>query len=219
MTPSELEALSGCFRYFQWTRLLGVGEPGSLPNSNDQQMRLGSLAHQLLECGREPSMEVLREKGMPDLEVVFQSQEWRALSKSEVERELPFIMHVRAGDRNCYVRGRMDAVVPGDPPRVIDYKYAAWRNSDEAEYEIQMTAYCLALMKSSGADRAVGELWYLKSPMQVIRREYTRDEAERKVADVLERYLHALSSGIWPMAERSYCDSVKCGFRERCWAT
>ena len=43
----------------------------------------------------------------------------------------------------------MDAVISGNPPRVIDYKYASWRDGAEAEYEIQMTAYCLAVMKRS----------------------------------------------------------------------
>jgi ATP-dependent helicase/nuclease subunit A len=217
MTPSDLGALWGCFRYFHWTRLLGIVEPGLHATGNEDQLRLGSLAHELLESGREPSMDTLRERGVLDLQAVFQSQEWRALSKTDVERELPFIMHVQAGARDCFVRGRMDAVVSGDPPRVIDYKYATWKNGTGTEYEIQMTAYCLALMKSSGVDRAAGELWYLKAPMRVIRREYTRAEAEQRIAGVLERYLHSLSSGIWPMAERSYCDSVHCGFRERCW--
>jgi CRISPR/Cas system-associated exonuclease Cas4 (RecB family) len=219
MTPSDLETLRGCFRYFHWTRLLGIAEPGSEWSGSEQRLRLGSEAHRLLESGSEPSLEILREKGITDLQPVFQSREWRALTKVDVERELPFIMHLRAGDRNCYVRGRMDAVVSDDPPRVIDYKYATWNERAETDYEIQMTAYCLALMKSSGAKRAAGELWYLKPPMKVIRREYTRDEAERRLAGLLEGYLHALSSGLWPMAERSYCDSVKCGFRERCWAT
>jgi CRISPR/Cas system-associated exonuclease Cas4 (RecB family) len=219
MTTSDLETLRGCFRYFHWTRLLGVVEPGSERKNNEQLLRMGSIAHELLESGREPSLEILREKEMTDLQTVFISPEWRALTKLEVERELPFIMHVRAGDRNCYVRGRMDAVVSDDPPRVIDYKYAAWNEGAQRDYEVQMTAYCLALMKSSGAKSAAGELWYLKPPMKVIRREYTRDEAERRLAGLLEGYLRALSSGTWPMAERPYCDSVKCGFRERCWAT
>jgi ATP-dependent helicase/nuclease subunit A len=219
MTPSDLETLRGCFRYFHWTRLLGVVEPGSERENNEQLLRMGSIAHQLLESGREPSLEILREKEMTDLQTVFISPEWRALAKVEVERELPFIMHVRAGDRNCYVRGRMDAVVSDDPPRVIDYKYAVWNERAPKNYEVQMTAYCLALMKSSGAKSAAGELWYLKPPMKVIRCEYTRDEAERRLAGLLEGYLRALSSGTWPMAERPYCDSVKCGFRERCWAT
>src|SRR4029077_5473202 len=28
LTPSDLTSLVGCFRYFHWTRILGVGEPG-----------------------------------------------------------------------------------------------------------------------------------------------------------------------------------------------
>jgi len=111
----------------------------------------------------------------------------------------------------------MDAVVPGDPPRVIDYKFALWKQGGEAIYEIQMTAYCLALMKSTGAGRAVAELWYLKAPMKILTQEYTLEEAERRLADLLERYLNALRTDNWPMAERTYCDSVECGFRTRCW--
>lgn len=217
VTPSELAELEGCFRYFQWTRLLGLPEPGTKPSAGAPQLRLGSIAHTILEAGGAPSLDALRSQGVPDLHAVFASREWQALEASDVERELPFIMHVRAGDRDCYIRGRMDAVVPGTPPRVIDYKYASWRPGVEVDYEIQMTAYSLALMKSMNVDSAVAELWYLRSPMKVIRQEYTREQAGQRIADLLDRYLKALTSGLWPMAERTFCDRIQCGFREKCW--
>jgi hypothetical protein len=217
VTPSELSELQGCFRYFHWTRLLGLPEPGTKASEGAPQLRLGSIAHEILEAGGSPSLDALRLQGVPDLHEVFASKEWQSLEAGEVERELPFILHVRAAGRDCYIRGRMDAVVPGTPPRVIDYKYASWRTGVEADYEIQMTAYSLALMKSAGLDRAVAELWYLRTPMKVIRQEYTRQQAEQRIADLLERYLGAVASGMWPMAERTYCDSVQCGFREKCW--
>ena len=81
------------------------------------------------------------------------------------EREMPFIMHIDVDGKDCWVRGRMDAVVTGSVPRVVDYKYAVWHEGAEATYHIQMTAYSLALMKALGTQRAVGELWYLKAPM------------------------------------------------------
>ena len=80
-----------------------------------------------------------------------------------------------------------------------------------------MAAYSLALMKSTGADRAVSELWYLKSPMKVVRREYTREEAEGLLAELLDRYVAALQSEDWPKADRTYCDRIECGFRPECW--
>jgi ATP-dependent helicase/nuclease subunit A len=218
VTPSQLSELQGCFRYFHWTRLLGLPEPGTKPSDGAPQLRLGSIAHEILETGGIPTLDALRLQGVPDLHAVFASKEWESLKASEVERELPFIMHLRAGGRDCYIRGRMDAVVPGTPPRVIDYKYASWRAGVELDYEIQMTAYSLALMKSADTDRAVAELWYLRAPMKVIRQEYTREQAESRITELLDRYLKALASGIWPMAERTYCDSIACGFRERCWA-
>jgi len=219
MTPSDLAALKGCFRYFHWTRLLGMREPGTESSTvaDTAALQLGTIAHEILEQGREPSMELLREKAVVDLQAVFQSREWRELADLDVTRELPFIMQVQVRGRDCFVRGRMDAVVAGDLPRVIDYKYAVWRDGGDVDYEIPMTAYCLAVMKSLGVDRAVSELWYLKAPMKIVRREWTRDEAERRLATLLEGYLQSLSSGVWPMAERSYCDAVACGFRERCW--
>ena len=135
----------------------------------------------------------------------------------DLARELPFIMHVEVDGRDCYVRGRMDAVISGDVPRVLDYKYASWRDNAEADYEIQMSAYALAVMKGAGTPRVIAELWYLKAPMKIVRRELTRSEAERRITDLLGKYFESLSSGIWPMAQRSYCDSVGCGFRELCW--
>ena len=81
-----------------------------------------------------------------------------------------------------------------------------------------MTVYSLALMKSADVDWAVGELWYLRAPMKVIRQEYTRNQAEQRITGLLDRYLKALASGVWPMAERTYCDRIQCGFRGQCWA-
>jgi superfamily I DNA/RNA helicase len=216
LTPSDLAGLRGCFRYFQWTRLLGLIEPGTQA-AGGPQLHLGSIVHDILESGLEPSLEFLHEKGVPDLQTVFQSKEWQSLSKSDVARELPFIMHMEVGGRECFVRGRMDAVISGNPPRVIDYKYAPWREGAESEYEVQMAAYCLAVMMRSSNERAVAELWFLKGSLRIIQQEFLRADAESLIAGLLEGYLQSLSSGIWPMAERSYCDSVACGFREQCW--
>jgi hypothetical protein len=135
----------------------------------------------------------------------------------DVARELPFIMHIPVDGRDCYVRGRMDAVVSGEVPRVIDYKYARWRDGAETDYDIPLYAYGLAVMKGLATQRAAVELWYLRAPMKIVRRELGRDEAERHITDLLRKYFESLSSGKWPMAERPYCDVVECGFREQCW--
>ena len=217
MTPSDLTALAGCFRYFHWTRILGMADPGRTPAGDSPQMRLGSAAHKILEYGTIPDGNDLESQGLGDLKLVFESEEWRALQQGPVERELPFIMHIRAAGRDCFIRGRMDAVVPSDPPRVIDYKFAAWKPGADAGYAMQMTAYALALMKSIGVDKAVAELWYLKSPMTILREEHTREESEHRVSAVVERYIIALRTNDWPMADKSYCDSMECSFRAECW--
>src|SRR4029453_6385831 len=184
-------------------------------------MRLGSIAHKLLERAAPPSADMLTDLGLPDLGAVFQCPEWQELVSALPERELPFIMHVGVEGKDCWVRGRMDAaVVPGENsgiPRVIDYKYAAWREGGENAYDIQMSAYALALMKALGTSRAIAELWYLKSPMKIVRREYTRTEAEEKLGGLLSRYAGTVADNEWPAAERAYCDRVECGFRPRCW--
>ncbi|PYS55637.1 MAG: hypothetical protein DMG13_03305 [Acidobacteria bacterium] len=214
MTPSDLLALGGCFRYFQWTRLLGWPEPGRGPSGDTAQMRLGSIAHKIV-----PGASALASAGVADLGLVFESSEWRDLASASPEREMPFIVHLRVDERDCWIRGRMDVVVPSDVPRVIDYKYAAWLEGGEANYEIQMTAYSLALMKAFGTKSAAGELWYLKSPMKIVRREYTFAEAEQRLCTLISNYRAAIETNQWPAAERSYCDRVECGFRARCWAS
>jgi ATP-dependent helicase/nuclease subunit A len=219
MTPSDLSSLSGCFRYFQLTRILSISEPGLEPTGDTPQMRLGSVAHKVLESGSAPSVTELADYGLNDLSLVFESDEWRRLSAGMPEREMPFIMHLAVSGRDCWVRGRMDAVVPADPPRVIDYKYALWREGAESGYDIQMTAYSLALMKSLRAERAVAELWYLKNPMKILRREYTLRETEERLKDLLARYAAAVEKDEWPMAGRTHCDKVECGFRPRCWSS
>jgi CRISPR/Cas system-associated exonuclease Cas4 (RecB family) len=223
MTPSDLGALTGCFRFFHWTRVLGIAEPGSEPTGDTPQMRLGSIAHKMLECATAPPAETLAAAGLSDLNAVFECRDWKELAAVSPERELPFIMHIDVDGHDCWIRGRMDAAVAaednaaGGIPRVIDYKYAAWREGAEADYDIQMTAYALALMKSLRTGRAIAELWYLKPPMKIIRREYTLPEADEKVRGLLAQYLDAVKNNEWPVAGRSYCDRVHCGFRETCW--
>ena len=36
-------------------------------------------------------------------------------------------------------------------------------------------------MKALDVERAIGEIWYVKSPMKIVRREYTRQEAEDRL--------------------------------------
>ena len=218
MTPSDLTTLDGCFRYFYWTRISGIAEPGCAPAGSLPQMRLGSIAHKFLESSMPPPPETLTAAGVPDLAAVFQSPDWRNLKAASPERELPFIMHLEVEGKDCWVRGRMDATVMQEVPRVIDYKYASWKDGAEAGYEMQILAYSLALMKALGTDRALGELWYLKAPLKIVRREYSREEAEVRLKELLRKYLSSVGTGVWPMAERSYCDRVECGFRDRCWS-
>jgi ATP-dependent helicase/nuclease subunit A len=222
MTPSDLGSLNGCFRFFQWTRILGKPEPGFEPTGDTPQMRMGSLAHKILEHG-ETSPEALAAAGLSDLNAVLASPEWQELMASLPERELPFLMNLTIRGNDCWVRGRMDAALcfdgngPAAVPRVVDYKYAMWREGDEGKYDIQMTAYALALMKAMGTPRAMAELWYLKTPVKIIRREFILAQAEQKLTELLSKYIDALTHDEWPAADRSYCDRVECGFRDQCW--
>src|SRR5262249_3485257 len=96
MTPSDLMALQGCFRYFHWTRILGLADPSRTPSGDSPQMRLGSEAHKILESGDVPPVDVLESRGLGDLQRVFASEDWQNLAAASVERELPFIMCIRA---------------------------------------------------------------------------------------------------------------------------
>jgi ATP-dependent helicase/nuclease subunit A len=218
ITPSDLALLKGCFRFFHWTRVLGLAEPGRADFSGDTAaMKLGSIAHKFLEAGLRPDARVLDAAGIPDLMPVFDGSDWHNLEAAMPERELPFLLRQEIRGYDCWIRGRMDAAVASDPPRVVDYKYASWHEGAELDYEIQMTVYALALMKALDTSTAVSELWYLKVPMKIVRCEHTLENAERKVRELLLSYLNALNQDEWPMADRAYCDKVKCGFRERCW--
>src|SRR5262245_48682785 len=88
MTPSDLGSLTGCFRFFQWTRILGIAEPGCTPSGETSQMRLGSTAHKLLERETSPLAETLAACGLTDLAAVFDSREWQQLMSASPEREL-----------------------------------------------------------------------------------------------------------------------------------
>src|SRR5262245_14643359 len=120
LTPSDLTSVAGCFRYFHWTRILGIAEPGQSSTGNTPQMRLGSVAHKVLETGLAPSTEKLATMGLHDLGAVFESPDWQSLVSAVQEREMPFIMHIDVNGKDCWVRGRMDVVIPGTLPRVVD---------------------------------------------------------------------------------------------------
>jgi hypothetical protein len=73
-------------------------------------------------------------------------------------------------------------------------------------------------MKALDADQAISELWYLKSPMKIVRRQYSRETAEGRLKTLFSRYLAAVERDDWQAAERAHCDRVECGFRQQCWA-
>jgi ATP-dependent exoDNAse (exonuclease V) beta subunit len=148
----------------------------------------GSAAHKILQSGLTPSLNELRTRNLEDLQALFDSMEWKNLSAATPERELPFMMHFDISNKTCWLRGRIDAVVIDNPPKVIDYKYSRWQPGAEESYQNQLTIYCLAVMKSLGVEHATGELWFLKAPMKIIRREYTLAEAELTVRNLIEQF-------------------------------
>jgi ATP-dependent helicase/nuclease subunit A len=182
LTPSELSLSLKADRTEGMTWFSGLA-----PQS-------GLAAHKILQSGVRPSVHELRRQNVEDLERVFESAEWKQLATATLEHELPFIMHVRISDRDCSLRGRIDTVVFADPVRVIDYKYAVWREQAEDPYTMQLTAYCLAVMKSLGVERVIGELWFLKHPLKIIRREYALSEAELMIRALLKDWINRQSS-------------------------
>jgi ATP-dependent exoDNAse (exonuclease V) beta subunit len=218
MTPSDLIDLATCFRRFHWTRVLHQTEPGETGSNDTSPMRLGSAAHEAIEKGISDTSTLVAQ-GLGELDAVFKSEDWRALANAPMEREIPFMVTIEDAPhgQTSLVRGRIDAVAAVNPPRVIDYKFARWREGADAAYRPQMLAYCLAVMKSAGLDRVSGEFWFLRAPMKIIARDYTRAEAEKELGELLRRYIEALESDNWPMVARAECDRLECGFRSRCW--
>jgi hypothetical protein len=51
-----------------------------------------------------------------------------------------------------------------------------------------------------------------------VRREYKLEEAENRLRELLLKYVKAIETNHWAPAERSYCDHVECGFRNKCWS-
>ena len=215
LTPSQLSVLSGCRRLFYWKEIEHTPEPGR--DSNRLELELGSLAHRILETLVPPDAGELEQSGLQALAGFFDSPEWMDLVETDPECELPFVIHQEVDGVDCFVRGRIDALVPSKRPRVIDYKFSRWKPGSDDPYQIQMTCYALAAMKSLDVRSSTGELWFLKEPRRIRGREYDRDAAETLLEALFRQYQSCLSEDQWPRASESYCDRISCGFRSDCW--
>jgi ATP-dependent helicase/nuclease subunit A len=175
LTPSELSGFN------RDVSLASIGTAGL-----EAELRLGTAAHRILELGLPVSTLELERQNLRELAAVLDSADWKALQELGPEREMPFMMHMKLTERDCWIRGRMDAVLPGSPPRVIDYKYAAWREGADESYDIQLSCYALALMKALDVEHVVGELWFLRSPMKIVRRDFRRCDVEPRLTQLLD---------------------------------
>src|SRR5207249_9399382 len=81
---------------------------------------LGSAAHKILQSGLKPSLRELQRQNLEDLHSVFESDEWKEVHAAAPERELPFMLHLRVAERDCSIRGRIDALGPGEVLRFSD---------------------------------------------------------------------------------------------------
>jgi len=130
--------------------------------------------------------DLVRVAGLPDtsfatpaeLDDVFDSKQWKALEAEAPDRDVPFVLHLDVSGRNCWIHGRIDALVFDGMLRVIAYKNLG---------EIELMTHCLAAMKSLGQDRAAGELWIIEPRLKIVRKEYTREEAENRLRELIVR--------------------------------
>ena len=92
-----------------------------------------------------------------------------------------------------------------------------WREGAETEYEVQMAAYCLAVMKRSRVNGLLPSCGFSRA-LKIVKREFYRAEtAERLIAGAPREISAIAVFRDLAYGGRSYCDSVACGFRERCW--
>ncbi|HEX2276204.1 MAG TPA: UvrD-helicase domain-containing protein [Candidatus Tectomicrobia bacterium] len=246
LSPTALATLAKCARYFFLHDIAGLaeqppGQDGGLPAVDKGRIVHGVLERVELDLPpeaiaarvreliqREPGAFLLTPTDTADLEHdlerYLQSPTWQALrADPTLRREVPFQLHIPGPRLELFIRGRMDVVLVRDGmPVVIDHKYARFDRHKEAGYEVPMTIYALAAMRTLGSPRAEVQLSFLRSRVypteaQIISAAHQIEERLLRLAQVYVDRRHTGDVEDWPRIAREQCEQARCGFRPFCW--
>lgn len=246
LSPSQLEELAKCERYFFLTHIAGLREypPFLLPSGPDSKEQ-GVLAHRVLELldPGQPSeswgnqIQAIvnnapqshhfsaeeREKICQSLLRFQQSPQWRRRISSEgVQREIPFAFQIKGEGILLTVEGKIDLLVPGSIPVLGDYKYATRSTTDPKKYEIQINTYAFAVFKRFGVPKILSEIYFLlEEEGGCVAREINNPYCiEQKILSLGKAYSGKIRNQdleVWTKADQAYCNQIACGFRGYCW--
>ena len=246
LSPGALSHLAKCERYFYLNQMEGLAEFPPSPNGSLGAMDLGNFVHAVLESfpvGTPPGSvsEVLdrlfgeklepglldradQQEAKEDLARFFQGRVWQRIAgNTSLQRELPFVMALRGGSVELFIRGRIDAVVWEEGrPLLLDYKYSLNDENQASKYGIPMDIYALALMKSMGSREAEVILAFLRERKNAIvsRTVTDREEIEARLLRLAQSYQEKVFKNEihnWKKIDRSRCNALECGFRSYCW--
>lgn len=190
LTPSALEDLALCSRYYFLAHKAGLREPSGFAAFSPTGLLEGEIVHRLLrrvdqslstedaqlrqrELSRlldlDESVPLLpqqrRREMIAHLSRYLEGPTWKTLQGNpSLRRELAFQLCLKGEGVTLLVSGRMDALAP-DPagPLVIETKYSRFEAQRAEHYRLSALIYALAALRSARSPRAVTRLIFLKS--------------------------------------------------------
>ncbi|HLC25807.1 MAG TPA: 3'-5' exonuclease, partial [bacterium] len=219
LTPSALEDLSLCSRYYFLSQKASLRDrPGPFSPSSSPILE-GEIVHRILrrldrslpledaQCRERELSRLLeldesaalltlerRREMISHLSRYVGSSSWHTLQGNPaLQREVPFQIRLDGRDVTLLISGRMDALAP-DPqdPIVIETKYAAYDPEQAQNYRLSATIYALAALRHTGSERARTRLLFLRSDPDVFV-EFVVDrstEVEKELMGLAADYSH-----------------------------
>jgi CRISPR/Cas system-associated exonuclease Cas4 (RecB family) len=223
-------------RAFAWSSEADADDDAAGP-SLDPRLR-GVAAHRLLELTPleavgTPKLRAalealaLSEGLAPGAEVFdwverFWSTPWgRALVKSRVHRELPFVLRLDDADGfSLFLRGQIDLLVEtaAGAVQVVDYKTSVEPREGLAPYAFQLGCYALAAARfvKEGVKVETGIAFLREADPSPRFLEVPLGELERSLAGQARALVAAQLEGRWPGLELARCEGLGCGYVYRC---
>lgn len=245
VTPTALDDFCRCPRQYELRETLGLAGRTPLALEQPEALRMGIVAHAVLERllgmpgvarTREAMAALVRrfaagamltaqqlDELAQDIALYVADQRARdgGTAARVLGREIPFFLRVAGDDVVVFVEGRIDLLIDdGKRLLVRDYKYARAAEAGP-DYRVQLECYGLAVAEAYPGRPVAAEIIYLRGGPRAVEIDLPRPaEIRQRLLEGGRAMLGARASGEYPKKPTvpSECLRLGCGYVERCWA-